>query len=101
MAGKRVAFWRRIWPSGQWVEIQAEECATEAAAAWIARCRGHLPPGEPLPYPQLEEVVARAVRAEARVVALAEALAEADREIAHLRAALARAEASGVPETTD
>ena len=88
--GKRYEIWRRTWEGGseRWILVQWDECVSERAAAWIARCRGHLPPGEPLPEVPVLELVEARRRAEDRTISLAAALSEAEREITALRAAL-------------
>ena len=90
--GKRYEIWRRVWPTGRWILVQWDDCVSEHAAAWIARCRGHLPPGEPLPEAPVLELVEARRRAEDRALSLAAALTSAEREIAALRAALALSE---------
>lgn len=90
--GRRYEIWRRVWPAGRWILVQWDDCVSERAAVWIARCRGHLPPGEPLPEVPVLELVEARRRAEDRALSLAAALTSAEREIAAFRAALALSE---------
>lgn len=92
--GKRYEIWRRTWAAEieRWTLVQWDECVSEHAAAWIVRCRGHLPPGEAPPPPDLEAARLEARRAVARAEDLAARLAEAERDLEALRRSLALVE---------